>query len=845
MDFISKDNILDLVSDNYHSCILTSFSFDSHYFDSCVMRQFRSKGVGNILLFIDEGVFQSQLGSTINGNIRPYSINSIEAKGCFNPKINLFYGENEALLIIGSGNISSSGHGKNDEIWAAYHFDVNNQTHKPLFAEALNYIESFTRNICGCTQDKLKWIKEYSPWLKNIENTDLGKFHVLDLKNQIKFLANDDRGNIYNKLVESLSEDDISEIIVISPFYDSKGRFLEAIYNDFPKARLSVIMDDNVGVFPNEMNSDIVEDISFYSWNDCYLNGSSGRYSHLHANIFIFKTKSDITYCMFGSANASAAAMGLDAEIINSEVSLLMKSRNKDFLNDLDISINTNNSKKLSAFTNKGFANSLVSCNSLKDYRILSVDKELESYKLCVDRDIDSNIELHLFNSVGGIIINRCLTKNTGCYSTDIYNGNESVVYVCLYDVKKNRYVSNKQIVQDVLNLAKTIPDPDMKVIDVLLSGVEQGDDLLLAKLVDFISLNKLENESNNYKSVQFLNTSIYRVADCLSSIFKTVDRNIIENRFLDDEEIDKYKNKIEKEGRLCCKKYVNVYDFNSSSRKIINYFKNLDKDLDRKAELILNSILTSQKNEFSIKPVGINELSSFTIATHLAIHFTDNYFNCDDGENRYSSSILTSVGYKNMTNLSFIIERIIGKFLLTCVNKFQTYDSKYVNEKFRYLRIEAFYNCMFCIGSYNWPKSKFKNRDLLYLNCMHFLANDLDYLLDKKNFFDEMLARVKHSFGYDRRPIGEMYRELRVLKTSYDLFLRRKEERSAVIDSKDLEIGMIVFTSRSGFSSIFDLEVDNGKAKLLLSRPGFKWCEYNEDYLFYNDNWFSKNLVF
>lgn len=877
MDFIGKDNMLDLVSDKYHSCILTSFSFDSHYFDSCVMKQFRAKGIGNILLFIDENVLQSQLGCTINGDSRPYSINSISSKGCFHPKINVFFGEKEALLVVGSGNITSSGHGKNDEIWAAFHFDIDNQTHKPLFAEVLNYINSFTKDLKGFTKEKLRWIKEYSPWLDSMENTSLGKFHILDLKNEIMFLANDSNGGIYNKLIDSLPKEEILEIIVISPYFDRKGRIIEAFYNEFGDAKISVLMDDKSGIYPTDMNSVISDDISFYSWSDCFSRGGGSKCSRLHAKIFVFKTRSGVDYCMFGSANASVAAMGLDDDASNSEVSLLMRSRNKDFLKDLDISIDSNNSKSLSCFKSEDIDPLNNKIFVPNDYKILSIDRDFEFYKLYVDRIIDSNIELHLFNNTGDFLVSRVLTYKSDFYFADLYKGEDLVIYVCLFDTRTKSYISNKQIVQNVIVLARTNPDPTMRILDVLLSEVDQGDDLFFAKIVDCISANqnfknKIKNsvscESNivkdcisakdddlsyeDYKresddkygnSISALNSSTYRVADYLSSIFKSLNKDILDSHYSDDEELDKNKN--DKEGRFCSSEHVSFSEFESSKRKILNYLKNLEKNLDLKVDVILDSILTSNKDVFSREPISIDDLSYLTIATYVVINFIDKDFNCDDGESISSCSILNSVGYKDLSNLSLIVERIIGKFLLACVNKFQVYDSDYVNDKFKRLRIEAFYNCIFCIASFNWPKSRYRNRDLLYLNCMHFLSDDLDSLLEKKTFIDEMLLRVKHSYAYDRRPICEIYDELNVLKNSYDLFLKKKEDKNAIIESKNLEKGMIIFTSRSGFSTVFDLCVENDKAKLLLARPGFKWCEYGEDYLFYNDNWFSKNVVF
>lgn len=116
-----KENIWDLVSGrSYHSCLITTYSFDFYYFEKSVMRILRSKGIGNISIFIDNNIFQGILGKIGSSNSRVYSISPINSNGCFHPKVYMFFGEKQGLFIIGSGNLTSSGHGKNDEIWGAY-----------------------------------------------------------------------------------------------------------------------------------------------------------------------------------------------------------------------------------------------------------------------------------------------------------------------------------------------------------------------------------------------------------------------------------------------------------------------------------------------------------------------------------------------------------------------------------------------------------------------------------------------------------------------------------------------------------------------------------------------------
>ena len=64
----NKENIWDLLSGrDYHSCIITTYSFDFYYFEKSVIRILRSKGIGNISVFVDSNIFQGVEFLTYSG----------------------------------------------------------------------------------------------------------------------------------------------------------------------------------------------------------------------------------------------------------------------------------------------------------------------------------------------------------------------------------------------------------------------------------------------------------------------------------------------------------------------------------------------------------------------------------------------------------------------------------------------------------------------------------------------------------------------------------------------------------------------------------------------------------
>ena len=105
---------------NFHSALLTSFSFDFYHFESQVIRSLKRIGVINFNVLVDLGLLDQNLGlstGNLKGLSKSYSVSGIKSRGAFHPKIILLVGNDEVLLIQGSGNITNGGHGKNHELF--------------------------------------------------------------------------------------------------------------------------------------------------------------------------------------------------------------------------------------------------------------------------------------------------------------------------------------------------------------------------------------------------------------------------------------------------------------------------------------------------------------------------------------------------------------------------------------------------------------------------------------------------------------------------------------------------------------------------------------------------------
>ena len=879
-----KENIWDLVSGrSYHSCLITTYSFDFYYFEKSVMRILRSKGIGNISVFIDNNIFQGILGIIGSSNSRVYSISPINSNGCFHPKVYMFFGEKQGLLIIGSGNLTSSGHGKNDEIWGAFHFDAINPQYTQLFSNSWSFFEKVSQHVKGFAKEKIRWIKEYTPWIKTLPLPNSTNFEKLDSSTKIAFLNNNSKKSLFQQLSNFVPYDKVKELTIVAPYFDSKGKIIKLFSKLLHKATINALVDDINGVLPFGLEPSIANQVNFYHWNDCFPNKvDDKKFSRLHAKLFIFSLNDNSQFCLLGSANASVAALGTNKiPAINEEVSILLHSSEQDFLKDLGIKINPKKRRDLTDFE-KGLDERAVFDNSvIFKYNIEAIDKEGNILNIYVDSILEEDIEIHIFNNWGEVIYSGKLTKKNNHYFLKIPSNLLNALYGCLKDTKTNETISNKQIIQDVYVLAKTNPDPQKQILDVIFSSIEQGDELLFSKLInclsadDFsaenrnfskkVSSKKTEEEKENvkiksqildyeeFKDVSYdsihhqyyvLNSNSNRVADFLSSLSSIKTREEIASAELDDEELDLEID--DNQGRKDQPKLKSVTDsaFSREKSSIIIFFERYNDYLEEKVNKLIKK---SNQNVDGEGKVSITELSNFVIALYIAIYYTDNKRQYTIDEETHHETIIKSYGFDDFSNLPVINGDLIGKFLLLCTRGFKTYDSDYLNERLDKLRSEAFYHCTFCLAQARWSNSEIMYKKLLLVNTIHFLPKDSEQLLDRNQFTEEMNMRHKLSVNENLNLIDDIKTQIDEILPEYSSFVENMKlcvnERKTVL-SKNLMIDTVIYTSYFGFCTIKYKTRQNDGAVLTLSRPGFPWIYEEGDYLLEEKRLYKRNIV-
>lgn len=487
-------------SADFHSVVMTTFSFDFHHFEMQVLKQIKQKGITNVNLLVDHKMLDESIGLT-TGNLKnlnsSYSVSGIAATGVFHPKMAFFVGEKEIMLIQGSGNITAGGHGKNHELFSVLYATEEDKTQLPLLIEAWNYLKSNTEKIKGFSKDKLNWVEENTTLLKTV-NSNKHLFHKISDTVEVSLLYNE-KTSIYNQLINLIPKESIKKIKIVSPFYDESGALLLALSNHFDTCTMDVYIQEKKGLHPHKMEKQ--KNINFYSWDATERAGLEfKKYDRkLHAKLFVFKSN-EWNYCLIGSPNASLKAFGQESYSgANDEFAVLYKYKEDDILKDISI---FNKKQKLAPtkpIDAEAHDELEVDKIKVKKIVILGADKEGNKITLFLQNyDTYKKVKVKLFSNWGIVIEEQTITKLADKMyfevKSDILN---DALYLQFYD-ENNRIISNKHLLNNVSDLWNTNPSSDNRRLVRLTSMIESGDYKLFEVMEYFNTIHSKSSFSKN-----------------------------------------------------------------------------------------------------------------------------------------------------------------------------------------------------------------------------------------------------------------------------------------------------------------------------------------------------------
>lgn len=861
---IKRNNILSLIGNGrYHSCILTTFSFDFYFFEMKVMKWLRSCGIRNVNVFID-GHFYSELMQQATGDemklATGYSLYPVFEKTIFHPKVWLLFGEKEGLLLVGSGNLTNSGNGSNDEIWGAYHFDIKQPQNAPVFSAAWNYVSKLSATTKGIASEKTTgWIAEHSQWL--MELPKVADFQFFDLPNneQAAFLYNTDKTTIWQQVKQLTANEKVTEITAVSPYYDTQGKALGEIKNTFPNVQINVVVDES-GTIPTELPNE--KKYSFYDWKELDLcrNIGAKQQSKLHAKILHFKTKGNKEYCLFGSANITSAGLGI-SNSANAEVSLFIKSEKGNILDKIGLKLKENSRKSLSKFVanNKISIEQAIIRNNQFPIKLLAAEINYTTLTLYTNKGFDKPVSIAMYDNNNQLIKSQEieLLKAQQEISFDIDENKFRYVQIQSPDGYKN--LSNKIIVSNYFTIAKTHPNPQNAELERLCGQLQSGE---LRNVLDFIhyaildesekedgtsvintSKNKLSEKEekkttgqsqlydlSSYKPIE-PNSQLHENALLLSPSLRVLDAlKLAHTQSLDleadirtdeqEEDISNISGNDENEVRK--EKGVPLKILEADKRKLKNFFKNLYD--------YFHHDLLFKDTKVSDYKLTLTDITKYLIALELIHEFGGKSEKIENEQQQLFFTYLPVTGDYENDNVKGCCLNIVGDFLRLAKNGFKEYTFDYTRKKFEQLQRDALISTIVCIANIYWKEDEKPYLKTLLLNALHYLGWTSTTEIDRN--LNNLIAQVKEKAKNLKQATRNLDSQLDYFAYQVcDAFRRSTKNRENGRFADKADKGQIIYSSIAGAGYCYVVSATR-QNEYCLARPGFDWNEQESEFI-------------
>ena len=322
--------IKEIPSGKFHSALMTSFSINLYYWEIQLLRSLSAKDINFVSALVDSDCLSDQLlkfSKAFSGR-RPldFSLHGYKMKGAFHPKIQFYAGRESVLVLVGSGNLTVMGHGRNLEVWSPVMVESAENPAYPFIRNVWSYLKSLYQDLGEEAENIIYSIEENCDLLRNDDDEPAAEHFIGE--DSIRFFTNQSI-SLYEQCREWIGNDTIKTITVMSPFYDSKAELIKALYKQYKPQEIRLIIEEGFGSLPKPGN--IPDYVKLYKW-DKIAKASERRYQdYFHSKCFFFEGESN-HYMLCGSANASVAAFGLPGVMpTNHEASVGFKSPTTDY----------------------------------------------------------------------------------------------------------------------------------------------------------------------------------------------------------------------------------------------------------------------------------------------------------------------------------------------------------------------------------------------------------------------------------------------------------------------------------------------------------------------------------
>ena len=842
-----KSRILlkDIPFGKFHSAIFTTFSINLYYFEQQVLPLLGSKGIHYISVLADSNMLNAQLDTfslLSEQRKRSYAIHGIQCKGAFHPKIIFLAGETTLLLLIGSGNLTSSGHGKNLEVWNAIFIDNINDEKLGFVIQAWNYLKSIHSDLGLSAQHKLKSIEENCSLLDNGDKISLVGSYNLNATDKISFLVPDNSNSLFNQLSDRIDNEKINKITIMSPYYDSEGKFIHLLNNRFNPTEINIILQENFGIIPNKMNPEV--NMHFYNWAD--ICNEEIKQKYFHAKNIVFEGENQ-NFLFSGSANASIAAFGTDKYLsTNHEACVLYQSYENDYLGLLGINLSVN-SGKLADFKNSLIESENQNSDSQKLIFIKAIEQNYENIAVYLSlKKKCEEVTLCLFSAKGNIEYQQVLNIETGIVNLQITLPKDlSLMYGAIFS--NTILISNKQFVIDLKAFESTNPSPRNRSLNQIRKLIESGNFSTL-KMIDYLNtiykqkdskkiaakaISKSEEEKNDERIIEeesdLLYLSYEEIQEKIKNLeFTRVNKTYIEYKsirlldsifaYLKESKQKEEQAKIDEEETEDINKSTGRVEEKKSKDKNPISISNYDRMREKVGKFLASycTIIESKIDNKKADKPNLIDLSMFLIILEILSHLSSHK---EKIEGKEKKEYLLDFPFSDTDNSwSKFAIHIIGLFTLWCSQKggFKEIESEEYKSKMILYEKMAFKTslgilALFFVINKEYGPNKIEDWCNLALLNANQSFNSINFRYKDISEFEEIIPVDA------RKEIGESN-----FSETISLMLAYLNSYSS--NSSNYHVGDYYLHPEDGYSQIAKIIHGTNDTFYKLYSPGYRW---------------------
>lgn len=288
---MTPDNLLSIIEEGrYRSALFTTFSLNIGFFEGYVLPRLHRAYCDDVTILVDERFYAESLGETSSRHVGvAYRLLPVKmSDGVFHAKLTyLWSGSGKDVLTVGSGNLTFAGWGRQLECLHVMRSDEQPQAFRDL-AQILHDLTASPHVRLG---DAREVVEKFQ---RHISTLRLAKAST---EPAVRLFSSINR-SISTAVIEALGKwAPFDEVIVMSPFHDSKARPLISLARALGSEIVKVAVDRDLQT-PVESG---LEHVKFVR------REPADELRKFHAKWYEFRA--EINWLMSGSVNATHTSL--------------------------------------------------------------------------------------------------------------------------------------------------------------------------------------------------------------------------------------------------------------------------------------------------------------------------------------------------------------------------------------------------------------------------------------------------------------------------------------------------------------------------------------------------------